>query len=97
MKCEAHRHRNPGGFDRRGTGDLAYKKRGQGDRAEHRRHSPIEPGNPQADEELRHAGWRATLLAEYLIGPCHKRHQIRRRYKPSILAVEVAIADRTGP
>jgi hypothetical protein len=43
------------------------------------------------------AGWRAALLAEYLIGPHHKRHQVWRRYKASILAVEVVIADRTGP
>jgi hypothetical protein len=43
------------------------------------------------------AGWRAALLAEYLIGPHHKPHQVWRRYKASILAVEVVIADRTGP
>jgi hypothetical protein len=55
------------------------------------------PSGRQVEEELRRAGWRAALLAEYLIGPHHKRHQIWRRYKPSILAVEVVIADRTGP
>jgi hypothetical protein len=40
---------------------------------------------------------RAALLAEYLVGPLHQRYQVRRSYKPSIFAVEVSIADRTGP
>jgi hypothetical protein len=44
-------------------------------------------------------GWGRPLLllAEDLIGPFHQRHQIRRSDKPGILAIQVGIADRTGP
>ena len=50
-------------------------------------------GRPQSRRPPR----RAALLAKYLISPFHQRHQVRRSYKPGILAVEVSIADRTGP
>jgi hypothetical protein len=41
--------------------------------------------------------WRAALLAEDFIGPRDQRHQVRRRYEPSVFAIEISVADRTGP
>jgi hypothetical protein len=41
--------------------------------------------------------WRAALLAQYLVGPLGQRHQVRRRYEPSVFAIEISVADRTGP
>jgi hypothetical protein len=43
------------------------------------------------------SGLPLGLFAQHLVGPFHQGHQIRRRYEPGILAVEIAVADRTGP
>ena len=42
--------------------------------------------------------WKAlnSLLAEYLVGPCNKCHQIRRSDEASIFSINVSLGDRTG-
>jgi hypothetical protein len=60
--------------------------------------SALEAGDILAEpSRVVRAQRRDALFAEYLVSPLHQRHQIRRGYKPSILAVEVGVADRTGP
>jgi len=42
--------------------------------------------------------WKAlnSLLAEYLVSPCNKCHQIRRSDEASIFSINVRLCDRTG-
>jgi hypothetical protein len=37
-----------------------------------------------------------SLLTKYVVGPCNKRHQIRRGDEASIFSINVRLGDRTG-
>jgi hypothetical protein len=40
---------------------------------------------------------QCSLLAEHLVSPFRQCHQIGRRYKPSVFALKIGVANRTGP